>query len=132
MVGNIEPPARRRAFKRPTLMRASTVSPVAVVCRGERISTTRWRTIARCRICRGTATPVHDNRARGNRLARRAIPGDAVEIEAHPAGDWTVIVRGFVAVDVGWDQHDLGDAEPHLPAPTATTFASISPCSTTS
>jgi len=46
--------------------------------------------------------------------ARRA---EAVEIEVPKDANWTVIVRGFIAMDVNWDQHDMGGAEPFLPPP---------------
>ena len=42
---------------------------------------------------------------------------EAVEIEVQKETNWTVIVRGFIAVDANWDQRDLGAAEPFLPAP---------------
>lgn len=42
---------------------------------------------------------------------------DAVEVEVPKESDWTVIVRGFVAFDMNWDQHDMGSAEPFLPPP---------------
>ena len=41
----------------------------------------------------------------------------AVEIQVPTDSKWEVIVRGFVATDFDWDQHDLGGAEPFLPAP---------------
>ncbi len=41
----------------------------------------------------------------------------AVEISVEPNSNWTVILRGFITFDMNWDQHDLGGAEPFLPAP---------------
>jgi len=42
---------------------------------------------------------------------------EAVEIQVPTDSKWEVIIRGFVAADFNWDQHDLGAAEPFLPAP---------------
>jgi len=49
---------------------------------------------------------------------------EAVEIEVQKDTDWTVVVRGFIATDINWDQHDLGSAEPFLPSPNDSSQAS--------
>jgi len=41
----------------------------------------------------------------------------AVEVEVSGDSSLKVAIRGFVATDINWDQHDLGGAEPFLPAP---------------
>jgi hypothetical protein len=41
----------------------------------------------------------------------------AVEILAQPDNNWNVAIRGFIAFDMNYDTHDLGGAEPFLPAP---------------
>jgi hypothetical protein len=41
----------------------------------------------------------------------------AVQIEVQPDNAWIVIVRGFIAFDMNWDQHDQGNCEPFLPEP---------------
>ena len=56
--------------------------------------------------------------------AAAARKAEAVEIEVPKESDWTVIVRGFIAMDMNWDQHDLGAAEPFFPAPNDSVQAS--------
>jgi hypothetical protein len=56
--------------------------------------------------------------------AAAARKAEAVAIEVPKESDWTVIVRGFIAADMNWDQHDLGAAEPFFPPPNDSAQAS--------
>src|ERR1700730_19269072 len=50
-------------------------------------------------------------------VAAISVPRAAHAVEILTGSGWSVNTRGFVTMDVNWDQHDIGAAEPLLPAP---------------
>jgi hypothetical protein len=50
-------------------------------------------------------------------IATIGVPPAAHGVEILSSSGWSVNTRGFLTFDMNWDQHDLGGAEPLIPAP---------------